>query len=178
MELPHVNSIILYPSLLIIPVFLGFSAYRRITIPTKWRKYYADSLVLFPYMIPTDSKTIRQDLLLGIACFSVILLQRAFKLAIPLALRNIIDTLAVPNGVFPWTSIIIYILLEYVISDMALYLYRICSTRLRADVSDRIVVTLYEKLLSLSASFHDSHNAAMTQQFSATRRNLPLTLAS
>ncbi|MCJ1393920.1 hypothetical protein MMC18_006796 [Xylographa bjoerkii] len=151
------------PFLLILPVFYyGASAFRKSSILENWEKYSKDIKFLAPYLKPQDKADLKNILGLFTAIFVCIIFGRAVNVVSPLMFRGILDQLSDSDGrkgPFPWKPIAGYVLLRYPLKDIMSFVQWAVTRRLENQVLDRITIAVYNKMMSLSADYHDNKNS-------------------
>ena len=151
------------PLFLIVPVsYYGSSTFRKSKLLEDWRKYYKEVKVLIPYLQPRDKAEMNSMLRFLTAIFLCVVVGRGINIASPLLLRSALDHLSTPagrEGSFPWKQIAGYILLRYSIRDTMSYIQWAVTRRLENQVEDRITIAVYNRMMSLSADYHDNKNS-------------------
>jgi ABC-type transport system involved in Fe-S cluster assembly fused permease/ATPase subunit len=147
------------PILLLVPFLFGSFAFRKAAVHEKWRQSYRDFMVFTSYLVPLNKKETRQSALLVTGALLLLAVERLLNLVIPLVLRNAVDTLATPDCRFPWRAILTFIILQHVLLKFVSNFARMAARTFEHDLRDRIQCVAYDKLLSLSAEYHDSQSA-------------------
>ncbi|MCJ1398993.1 hypothetical protein MMC11_002195 [Xylographa trunciseda] len=151
------------PLLLVLPVFYyGASAFRKSKVLESWEKYSEDVKVLMPYLRPRDKTEVKNILGLVVAVFLCVGFGRVVNVVSPLMLRSIVDQLSASDGrqgPFPWKPITGYVLLRYPLREIMDFVQWAVTRRLENQVMDRITIAVYNKMMSLSADYHDSKNS-------------------
>ena len=161
-ELPVGFFSLFVPLLLILPVsYYGSSVFRKSTIFKNWEKYSQDVKVLAPYLRPQDKADVKNLLGLLTAVLLCVGIGRGINVVSPLMLRSILDQLFAPDGQgpFPWKQITGYVVLRYALSDIMIFVQWTVTRRLENQVLDRITIAVYNKMMSLPASYHDNKNS-------------------
>lgn len=119
--------------------------------------YCASYKILIPYVIPT--KNLRLQAYMIIIVLNI-LIQRALNLLSPYLLGRIIDKLT-ERREFPVLHVVAYVLVMMLASDMCglAGLNNALFQRLGAWSRQTLVVTAFDKIMSLSADFHDSKDS-------------------
>lgn len=152
-------------SLLIsIPFLYGMSSLvklRKGDHLARWRKDYSSLKKMTPFILPVEKESIRSstlDLALVIVCS---VLTRIVNVLTPMVLRRIIDRLASTSDAGrPIAEIIAYVLLQQVLRESLTSLFWVRLIRVEADIGNRLSCHLYDKLLSLSADFHEARQVS------------------
>ncbi|MCJ1377763.1 hypothetical protein MMC17_000859 [Xylographa soralifera] len=151
------------PLLLLLPVtYYGTSIFRKSKIVKNWEKYSEDVKVLAPYLKPQDKADAKNILGLLTAVFLCVAFGRAVNVISPLMLRSILDQLSTSDGrhgPFPWKPITAYVLLRYPLRDIMSFVQWAVTRRLENQVLDRITIAVYDKMMSLSADYHDNKSS-------------------
>jgi ABC-type multidrug transport system fused ATPase/permease subunit len=146
-----------------IPIYYyGSSRIREAKIVKAWKKYVLDIKVLVPYLRPKDASDASYLTGLLIAVLSCIAIGRGINVYSPILLYGIIDRLSISDkkdAQFPWIRITVYIILRYALRDIMGFVQWIVSRRLEYQISDRISIAAYNKMMSLSASYHDNKDS-------------------
>ena len=158
-----VKYYLLAPAIFVLPVvYYGSSTFRKSKIREDWEKYYEDVKVLAPYLKPKDKADTRTLVGLLVAVFLCVGIGRGINVVSPLMLRNILDQLSTTTGregPFPWKQIAGYVLFRYSFRDTIGFVEWAVTRRLENQVLDRITIAVYDKMMSLSADYHDNKNS-------------------
>lgn len=163
------------PSLLLsllisIPFFYGLAALSKLRKGdhlARWRRNYATLKKIAPFVLPVGRESIRSstlDLALVVACA---VLTRVVNVLTPMVLRRIVDRLASISASddgdgLPVADVFAYVLLQQVLREALTSLFWVRLARVEADVANRLACHLYDKLLSLSADFHEARQVGET----------------
>ena len=151
------------PLFLISFIFLyGSRLYGNGKSRTQWSKHYRDLKLLAPYLRSQDKAEGLHSLRIFLAVLLFIVLGRGVNLLSPLLFRSVWKSLTDPaghEGPFPWLEITGYIFLRYFVQDSFSYIKWSLTRRLENQVKDRIAVAAYNKLMSLSADYHDKKSS-------------------
>lgn len=162
-ELPVGFPSLFAPLLFILPIsYYGSSVFRKSKILKNWEKYSQDVKVLAPYLRPQEKADVRNILGLLTAVFLCVAIGRGINVVSPLMLRSILDQLSASDGrqgPFPWKQITGYVLLRYPLRDIMSFIQWAVTRRLENQVLDRITIAVYNKMMSLSADYHDNKNS-------------------
>ena len=158
------EALALYVPLLLVPPLFYYSCRvaEKSKALTKWAEYYRDAKVLAPYVWPQDREDTKHALNLLGAISLCVAVGRVVKLASPLLLRQILEKMSATGAhreSFPWQHIVGYILIRYILNEQQSFLQWDLTRRLESQVQDQITVAVYDKLMSLSADYHDSKNS-------------------
>lgn len=153
-------SHILIPTIVILPFLYGLASIRflrkRETLQI-WRKNYATFKKLSPLILPDKDEDFRSstsDLAIVATCS---LLSRIFNFLIPVLLRRIVDQLADTQTTrIPITEILVFVALRQVISEAVTTVHWTKLMRVESDIANRLTCRLYDKVLALSADYHDT----------------------
>ena len=157
---------LIVPLLLIPPFF--YYGFRRSRFVQTWENYVQDLKVIAPYLKlqdPADKTYVLGLLGVILICIAI---GRAISIYSPLLFRQITDELSAPaggeeeEGQFPWRQIAVFAILRYLLRDIMTFVQWIVSRRLEYQVSDRISLAAYNKLMSLSADYHDNKDSSAT----------------
>lgn len=110
---------------------------------------------LTPFILPTNPAHVRSDSIdFAIVC-TCSLLSRITNVLTPLLLRRIVDKLASPATALPVADIVVFVLLRQVVNDALASLFWTKLIRVESDISSRLMCDLYDRVLALSADYHD-----------------------
>ncbi|PKS08095.1 hypothetical protein jhhlp_005370 [Lomentospora prolificans] len=123
-----------------------------------------DVKILIRYLWPQGLEETHEILNLLIQIVLFVVARQVTTNIAPLLLRHILSKMPEAHGVeregkFPIFEVATYILLRHVAGGMLGYFKWDRTWRLQARLSDRITIASYDKLLSLSADYHDGKNS-------------------
>lgn len=129
----------------------------------RWEKNYGSFKKLSRFVLSSKDEGLHHYTL-NLAIVSVCsLISRILNVLIPMLLRRVVDQLADDsNKMLPIRDIILFVLLRQVVNEVVLSLHWSKLARVEGDISNRLVCSLYDKVLSLSADYHDSKQAMET----------------
>lgn len=143
-------------SLITIYGFSSIPAFQKSATLLKWKKHWVHLKIFAPFIVPPGKTAIRSYTVnLSIVTLCTVA-SRITNFAVPVLLRRIIDNLTDPSLPLPLTEIIIFVTLRQVLAETIQNLQWTLLLRVEDDMSDRIVCHLYNKLLTLSADYHDT----------------------
>ena len=156
--------LLLSPGLLILPlVYYRSFTLRKTQLVNDYQQYYTDFKLLAPYLRPQNKDDVRT--IFGL--FSIVLICigvcRVVYVCSPLLLRHILSRLSA-NDAFPWTEVIGYVFLRYFLGTVMYYIQWAVTRRLENQVLDRFTIAIYDKMMSLSAEYHDSEDSGTVWQ--------------
>ncbi|KAJ4420255.1 hypothetical protein N0V82_004466 [Gnomoniopsis sp. IMI 355080] len=157
-------------SSLILPCFLSISvlyslsylaSIRKASTLARYRKNLANFRKLTPFILPKDdSARIRSySIDLAIVCICN-LLSRVTNVLTPLLLRRIVDRLASPTAALPVADIVVFVLLRQIVNDAIFSIFWVKLRRVEGDIANRIMCDLYDRVMALSADYHDAGQSA------------------
>ncbi|KAK3367493.1 P-loop containing nucleoside triphosphate hydrolase protein [Podospora didyma] len=124
----------------------------------EWRKNATEFNIFLPILVPKD-RTLQRKLLKSYAVIALCLAaNRAIKVITPMLLRRIIDILNAPEPAkqLPWVEIVLFILFRKILSRVADNVSMTYRRQATNELSDNVTLTLYNKLMSLTAEFHEN----------------------
>jgi ABC-type multidrug transport system fused ATPase/permease subunit len=168
----------------LVPLVL-FHAYRvfgNTKLKELWTKYLEDINTILPYLRPVNKADRRRLLGLCFAVLACVAVGRSINLLTPLLFRLILDKLSSTDedqrSRFPWQEIIIYVFMRNCLRDALYFLQWLVTRRLENQVLDRITITAYNKIMSLSADYHGDENSTTAWHTVRTSGRLVSTFAS
>lgn len=130
---------------------------------SRWRKNCASFRKLSPFVLPTSKDHIRSSTLDLVIVSICSMLTRITNIMVPIMLRRLVDKLADPTLTsLPIADIILFVLLRQVVKEALSSLFWTKLVRVEADISNRLMCHLFDKVLSLSADFHDGQQPLET----------------
>lgn len=155
--LAHIPSFIV-PAAVSLPFICGLSAIPAIQKSEnlrRWQKNYASFRHFTPFIIPKDNEAVRSWTVdLSIVTFCTVL-SRVMNFVIPVLLRRIIDRLADGDDTLPIKETVAFVVLRQVATEAVTSLHWTTLIRVESGISSRLMCHLYDKVLSLSADYHD-----------------------
>lgn len=160
---PALLLMLVLPLIVLIPLTSYGTSLRSRTAAAiaRWRQSYNDASVLIRHLAPVKKEGGAKHIaLLVTGAVLCLITGRVLNLVIPVVLRNLVDSLTATDTGFPWTSIVGFILLQHVLLSVTSQCAATIGTVLEAELQDRIQCSAYDKVMSLSAEYHDSPLAA------------------
>lgn len=156
-------SSLILSGLLSIPVLYSLSylaSFRQGTTLERYRKNLTKARKLMPFIFPTDDAVRRSySIDLAIVCICN-LLSRITNVLTPLLLRRIVDNLASPTSALPLADIVVFVLLRQIINDAIHSLFWTKLVRVEGDIANRLICDLFDRVMALSADYHDTSQPA------------------
>ena len=161
----HVRPTLLALSLsLVLPgVYYGLVQVQKTQFFKSHQSYYQDIKVLVPFIKPKDSKEFRYAWYLLSAIFVCVGIGRAGNIYTAFLLRSILSQLAA-RAFFPWKAIVLFVFLQSFVRNIMTYVQWNITRRLENQVADRITIAIYNKIMNLSAGYHDNKNSTIVWQ--------------
>ncbi|KUI55831.1 Heavy metal tolerance protein [Cytospora mali] len=154
----HSPSSYIVPVVLSLPFLCGISAlpaFQKSSILQRWKKQYDSFRHFTPFIIPTNKEVVKSwtvDLSIVTVCT---LLTRVMNFVIPVLLRRTVDRLADDDAPLPIKEMVAFVLLRQIVTEAVTSLHWTVLIRVESDISSRLMCHLYDKVLSLSADYHD-----------------------
>ena len=151
------------PLFLTVPIlYYSSNTLRKSRVLRRWNRNIDDIKTLVPYLRVRDQSEARSTFGLLAAVLFCVALGRFINVVSPLLYRRGIDQLSAPAGTdrhFPLVEIVGYLVLRYMLVNFLSFGQWAVTRRLENLIVDRITVSAYDKMMSLSADYHDSKDS-------------------
>ena len=133
----------------------------KVTI-IEWQASLRKIKPLLPYIVAQTKSERRYALLLLLGILACVSIGRGINILNPLILRWILASIGKDKATtsFPWQLVSGYVVLRYFIKDLLSFFQWTIMRRLENQILDRISIAVYDKLMSLSASYQDQKDSS------------------
>lgn len=169
------SLMLLLHSLLLLSIYqrhVGPHLFSEISLLVTAQKHVKDLKSLYPYIRAQSSSDARQTyILLGVTGLCVVA-GRIINVVSPLIYRRVVDQLSTSSSFtspphhdgneryFPWLELSSFVLLRYMLVHVVHFAQWAIRRRFENMIECRIMVIVYDKIMTLSADYHDNKNSS------------------